>query len=176
MSHHLAKKARIKHEREARQLSIQVKRVQSLENSMIGLDPVQCPVQHHFADGVYCRELHFPAGLVLTGVIYKIETFIFLVKGRLRVVEGDHTRDIEAPAMLKNRAGTKNAWYAYEDCLLYSVTPNPTNSRDLHEVMSVYSETDPAEVQGMGKNKQELNYQKRLSAQTQGNHNAETTI
>jgi|APLak6261658528_1056013.scaffolds.fasta_scaffold03374_3 hypothetical protein len=169
MSKKLLRKDRIKNARAGRQLAIQIKRVQIMEDFMIdNIDPVECPVNHQFTDNkntelnTYCREFFVPAGTILTGTIYKIECFWFLVKGRMRLVEGDHTREIEAPCILKNVVGIKNSGYAHEDCLFYGVIPNPKNTRDLHEIVNIFSALPAEQIQGMGGNKQELNYQKRL--------------
>lgn len=169
MSQKIAKKDRVRIDRANRQLEIQKRRVTKLEDFLSeNSDPVTCPISHHFTDNEqpelnsYCREMIFPAHHVLTGTIYKIECFMFLVKGSMRIVEGDHVRDIYAPCMIKNSVGTKNSWYSYEDCHLFGVTPNPTNSRDLHEVINTYSAIPAEEIQGMGANKQELNYKTRL--------------
>lgn len=158
-----------KQRKSKRQLSIQVKRVQIIEDNLIEhFDPVECPVVHHFTDNnesglnTCCREFLVPAGTVLTGTIYKIECFWVMVKGRMRLLEGDHTREIEAPCLLKNVVGTKNSGYAYEDCLFYGITPNPNNSRDLEEVLNIFSAIPANEIQGMSGNKQMLNYQRRL--------------
>ncbi len=158
-----------KQRKKERQLTIQRHKVQKIEDYLINyVDPVECPVIHHFTDNeqtelnTCCREFLVPAGTILTGVIYKIEVFWVMVKGKMRLIEGDHIREIEAPCLLKNVVGTKNSGYAYEDCLFYGITPNPTNSRDLEEVINVFSATPANEVQGMPGNKQQLNYQRRL--------------
>jgi len=165
----ITKKDRIKNARAGRQLAIQVKKVQVIEDFMIEhIDPVECPVKHHFTDNenpalnTYCREFLVPAGTILTGTIYKIECFWFMATGRMRLVEGDHTREIQAPCMLKNVVGTKNSGYAYEDCLFYGVTPNPTASRDLIEILNTFSALPAEQIQGMSENKQQLKYEKRL--------------
>ncbi len=164
-----------KQRKAARQLSIQVRRVQVIEDYLIeNTAPVECPVKHHFTDNkqpelnTCCREFLVPAGTILTGTIYKIECFWVMVKGRMRLLEGDHTREIEAPCLLKNVVGTKNSGYAYEDCLFYGITPNPTNSRDLEVILNTFSAIDANEIQGMPGNKQMLNHQKRLEL-----HNAD---
>ena len=166
----MAMKVTKKVRKQIRQQVIQVKRVQTIEDFIVDhVDPVECPVKHHFTENegdglnICCREFMVPAGTVLTGTIYKIECFWVMVKGRMRLVEGDHTREIEAPCLLKNVVGIKNCGYAYEDCLFYGFTPNPNNSRDLEEVLNVFSALDANLIQGMPGNKQQLNYERRLS-------------
>jgi hypothetical protein len=169
----MSKKVTKKQRKSSRQLSIQVKRVQKIEDYMIdNVDPIECPITHYFTNNegfglnVCCREFELPKDTVFTGTLYKLECFWVMVKGKMRLVEGDHTRDVEAPCLLKNVVGTKNSGYAYEDCLFYGFTPNPNNSRDLHEVINTFSATDADEIQLMPGNRQQLNYQKRLEHET----------
>lgn len=160
-----------KKERKAqKQLAIQRKRVTVIEDFMIEhVDPVECPITHHFTNNeqtelnTYCREMFVPAGTILTGVIYKIEVFWVMTEGKMRLIEGDHTREIEAPCLLKNVVGTKNCGYAYTDCRFFGVVPNPQNLRNLEDVISIFSATPANEVQGMPGNKQKMNYEKRLT-------------
>jgi len=57
--------------------------------------------------------------------------------------------------------GIKNCGYAYDDCLFYGFTPNPNNSRDLEEVINIFSALDANLIQGMPNNQQQKNYEKR---------------
>lgn len=148
-----------------RQLVIQKNRVSKIEDAIIQeCDPVICDSEFYFTDNeqpelnVACKTFFVPKGTVVTGVIYKIEVFWIMVKGSMRVIEGDHERDIIAPMLLMNRPHTKNGGYAYEDCLFYGFTPNPNNSRDLEEVINIFSATPANEVQGFSGNKQMQNY------------------
>ena len=149
-----------------RSLLIQKRRVKGLESYIEeNLEPKICPVNHFFADGVCCREFFMEAGTVITGVEYKKEIFWILAKGRLRLVEGDHERDIEQGQLMKNRVGTKNAWYSFEDCLIYGFIP--TDSKNVLEIMQSVS-AEPAEtIQGMGANRQELNFNKAIANENQ---------
>ena len=159
-----------KEKKAKRSLAIQGKRVQSLEDFMVShVDPVICPSEFFFTDNkekglnIACKSFFVPKGTVVTGVIYKIEVFWVMVLGKMRIIEGDHERDIEAPQLLKNLPDIKNGGYAYEDCLFYGFTPNPQNSRDLEEIINIFSKTPANEVQGFSGNKQMKNYQARLS-------------
>lgn len=154
--------------KEIRRLDIQKAKAYRVEEAIIkasseGAPPVLCPQSHHFSEGIYCRELFVPKGTTLTGVAHKISSFFVLLSGSMRVLWGNETIDIVAPALCENKPNTKNSAYMYEDCWLLGFTPNPDNLRDLHEVMAIYSETEPSEVQGMGNNKQEHAYLRAIS-------------
>jgi hypothetical protein len=165
-----------KQRKATRQLAIQVSRVQKIEDYLIEhADPALCPVNHYFTESngggmdMVCREYFMPAGTLITGTLYKIELFLVMVSGSMRMVEGDHTRDVVAPQLLKNAVGQKNSWYAFEDCMIYGFWPNPDNSRDLETVINLFSAIPANELQGMSENKQQLNYQQRLLGQKNEN-------
>jgi hypothetical protein len=157
-------------DRDQRQLTIQRSRVQAIEDFIIdNVEPVDCPTKHYFTDNpdsrlnAYCREFFVPSGTIVTGTIYKIECFWFLVRGRMRLIEGDHTREIEAPCMLKNVVGIKNCGYAHTDCLFYGVIPNPDNTRNLVDICNSFSVLPAEEIMDMGGNKQQLKHKERLN-------------
>lgn len=149
-------------------LAVQRDRVQRLEDFIIdNMEPVICPVEHFFTDNspglnVCLRSFFLPKDVVITGTSYKIEVFWILVSGRIRIIEGDHVRDLEPGAIVKNLVGAKNSWYGYEDSMIYGFVPNPKNTRDITEIINTFSDIDASEIQGMGSNRQELNHQKRI--------------
>ncbi len=159
-----------KKERKAkRSLIIQKARVQKIEDFLIeNAAPTYCPARHHFTNNddallnITCREFFMPAGTIVTGTIYKIECFWLMVSGSMTMVEGDNTKEVAAPILLKNVVGTKNALYAHTDCLFYGFIPNPTNSRDLEEIINTFSAIDASELYDMPNNKQQMIYQRRI--------------
>lgn len=74
-------------------------------------------VIHHFSHGVYARELHIPAGVMLTGEIHKYENLNILSKGRMRVTVDDRIIEVYAPFTTVSPPGTKRIAYALEDCI-----------------------------------------------------------
>lgn len=164
----MAQKITKKQQKAKRSIIVQKSRVQKIEDVLVNVDPLILPIAHHFTDNdqqdmnVCCRDFFMPANTLLTGTIYKIEMFMVLVQGKMRVVEGDHYRDIEAPCLMKNVVGQKNSWVAFEDCRIYGFIPNPDNTRAIHEIVNIFSELPAEEIQGMGANKQEMNHQKRI--------------
>ena len=140
-----------------KELAIQKSRVTALEDFITeNLPPLICPVEHQFADGVCCRIFFMPKDTVLTGVEYKKEIFWLLARGSLRISEGDHTRDLTAPHLMKNQVGTKNAWYSYDDCIIYGFIP--TNSTNVLDILNSISVEPAEEIQGMGANKQQIKW------------------
>jgi len=77
---------------------------------------------HHFADGIYGRELHLPKGTILTGAIHRGRTLNIIPKGRIQVsAVGEVPRIIEAPACFVSEAGSRRAGIALEDTIWINV-------------------------------------------------------
>ncbi len=84
---------------------------------------------HHFAPGLYARELRIPAGVLLTGKIHKTEHLNILAKGRIEISSHGESREMIAPQIFVSPPGTKRAGYAHEDCVW--ITIHPTEETDL---------------------------------------------
>ncbi len=58
----------------------------AMENAMIALAakfPVECPTVHRFTDGLYIREIHIPAGTLLTSLTHRTNHPFVVTKGTL---------------------------------------------------------------------------------------------
>jgi len=92
-------------------------KVFAIEAIMKEYPQVELKVIHHFSKGVYARELHIPAGVILTGEIHKFENLNILSKGKIQVLIDDTVQEIEAPFTVVSPAGTKRIARALEDCV-----------------------------------------------------------
>lgn len=119
---------------------------------MLALPQTECPVRHHFAPGVYAREITIPKDTVLVGVFHKRDNLVVLSAGRLRLVTDDGTVEIAAPHTLLCKAGAKNAAVALED----SVWTNffATDETDTDKLVELLTEATAEELLGGAKNKQ----------------------
>jgi len=57
-----------------------------MERLMRQAPQVELKVKHYFSKGVYARELHIPAGVILTGEIHKFENLNILSQGKIEVL------------------------------------------------------------------------------------------
>lgn len=89
-------------------------------------------VHHHFSFGVYARELHIPAGALLTGEIHKHENLNILSKGDISVLTEDGVKRIQAPFTIVSPAGTKRIAYAHTDCIWTTI--HGTHERDVEKI------------------------------------------
>lgn len=92
-------------------------KVQALEVFLKQQPQVELKVYHYFSKGVYARELHIPAGVILTGEIHKFANLNILSKGKIQVLVGETVQEIEAPFTVVSPAGTKRIARALTDCV-----------------------------------------------------------
>jgi hypothetical protein len=91
--------------------------------------PPEYPVTHHFAPGMYCRELFVPKDNLVVAKIHKHEHLSMLMQGRVSVVTEDGMTEYAAPAIMVSKAGTKRVAFTHEDTIW--VTVHVTQSTDL---------------------------------------------
>ena len=121
--------------------------VMSLQNVMREMPQVALETQHYFADGMYCRVVPRPAGVLIVGKVHKREHFYMVVKGSVAVIQdGTERRVYEAPAIIVSRPGTKRAVIALEDSVCLTV--HRTDKTDLAEIESEIVEPDDTALLG----------------------------
>lgn len=74
-------------------------------------------VVHHFTPGMYAREMHIPAGVMLTGKIHKTRHMNVLSKGDITVWTEGGMKRLTAPYAFESQPGTKRVGYAHSDCV-----------------------------------------------------------
>jgi hypothetical protein len=129
-------------------------KVEQLEHLMQAYDPAILPIKHHFADGIYAREMFMPAGAILTGAVHKTNHMCILSKGHVRVASEDGPIDLIAPATIIAPLGTKRAIYALEDSVWTNI--HATNETDLDKIVEELTESTAAELQGGSANRQQI--------------------
>jgi len=112
-------------------------RVHSFESLMKEMPQLKLAVFHHFSPGIYCRELHIPAGVITTGKIHKHSCLNIMSKGARSTLVGDQVIRVEAPFIHVSAAGTKRISLTHEDSIWITVHPNPTQERDIDKLESM---------------------------------------
>jgi hypothetical protein len=118
-----------------------VDKIFALEDSLARLPQVELETLHHFAPGVYARELRIPQGVCLTGAIHKTEHLNVCLRGRLKVVSatmGD--RIVEAGEIFVSPPGTKRAAVALEDSAWLTI--HATEERDIAKLEAMLVHND----------------------------------
>jgi hypothetical protein len=96
------------------------------------LPPVECPVTHHFAPGIYAREMLIPKGTVLTGHVHKYTNLNIMSAGELSVLTEEGVKRVKAPFTIVSPPGTKRVAYAHEDTVWTTI--HPTDETDVDKI------------------------------------------
>lgn len=110
---------------------------------------LELKVINHFSYGVYARELHIPAGTLLTGDIHKLENLNILSQGVISVLTDEGVQKIEAPFTIVSPPGTKRIAYAHTDCVWTTI--HGTHERNIDKIKAFFiaeSEQDYLEYCG----------------------------
>jgi hypothetical protein len=127
-------------------------KVKVLEEELLEVPQVDCPVRHHFAPGIYAREITIPKGTVLTGAVHKTQNLAVLSSGKLQLVTDDGTTIISAPHILTVMPGMKNAAYALEDSVWTNFFPTEETNTDV--LVELLTESKATDLIGGSDNKQ----------------------
>lgn len=113
-----------------------IAKVIAFENILKEYPQIELKVIHHFSKGVYARELHIPAGVILTGEIHKFTNLNILSKGRIQVLTENGMREVEAPFTIVSPAGTKRVARALTDCVWTTI--HGTDETDLNIIEKTF--------------------------------------
>lgn len=97
---------------------------------------IELEVKHYFSYGIYARELHIPAGVILTGHVHKLENLNILSKGRMKLVSEFGMRELEAPFTVVSPPGTKRIALAITDCVWTTI--HGTFEKDLNIIEQTF--------------------------------------
>lgn len=126
--------------------------VQRLEDALVQLPQVDCPVRHHFGPGVYMREMTIPKGVTAVGAVHRTE-HLSIVCGHCLVTTDEGVKELQGYATVHSRAGAKRAAYALEDTIFTTI--HPTTETDLEKLCEMLTETTADQLIG-GKNNRQL--------------------
>lgn len=106
-------------------------KIVALEAVMLRMPQVEIKTTHHFAPGIYMREIFIPKGTTLTGKIHKTEHLNILSQGDLSVMTEDGIKRFKASKIIKSNPGIKRVGFAHEDSVWITVHPNVTDEQDV---------------------------------------------
>lgn len=119
-----------------------------LEATMMAMTNAHIEIKttHHFAPGVYMREVLIPKGACVTGKIHKTEHMNILSQGELSVMTEDGIKRLKASTVIKSKPGIKRVGYAHEDSVW--ITVHPTEETDLDKLEELLIAKNFTEVPG----------------------------
>lgn len=102
----------------------------------------ECPLKHHFAPGVYVREILMPAETIIIGHIHKTEHLNILIQGACFIVhEGGRREELRAPMTFVSKAGIQKVLYITEDMIWQTV--HVTTETDIEKLEAMLTEPVP---------------------------------
>lgn len=111
-------------------------KVLALEDLMRQQPQLDLKVVDYFSHGVYARELHIPAGTMLTGEIHKFENLNILSKGDISVLTERGMMRVEAPFTIISPPGTKRIAYSHTDCIWTTI--HGTFEKDVNKIKQYF--------------------------------------
>lgn len=111
-------------------------KIMALEAVMMAMPERQIEIKttHHFAPGVYMREIFIPRNTTLTGKIHKTEHLNILSQGELTVWTDEGMKRLSASTVIKSQPGIKRVGYAHEDSVWITVHPNVAGETDVEKI------------------------------------------
>jgi hypothetical protein len=110
--------------------------INALEVQIGQLPQIDLPLKHMFPPGLYVREIFIPAGSCVVGMIHKHEHLNYISRGKVAVLTKDGREILEGPCTMISSAGTKRALYTLEDTVWTTVHLNPSNTRDIDQLVA----------------------------------------
>ena len=125
-----------------------------LEEHLTMMPQVDCPVKHHFAPGLYMREIFMPAGSIVIGATHKTTHLNTVISGTVLVVADKINRRITGPDTFISKAGVRKTLYNETDVIW--ATYHPTDTTDIEELTEELTTMKNDEIVGGRNNKQLL--------------------
>lgn len=111
-----------------------IDRLCCLEKEMEPFKKADVEIIHHFAPGVYAREMRVPAGVMLTGKIHRYAHLNIMSEGDATIVKEDGKVRVQAPFTFISAPGTKRAFYSHSATVWTTI--HPTDETDLEKLES----------------------------------------
>lgn len=114
-------------------LTVTREKIIALEHEVAKLPPVDMPLRHFFANGIYARELTIPKGTVLVGKIHKYAQINILSKGDISIATEQGIMRVQAPYTVVSPPGTKRVGYAHEETVWTTISRTDETDLELIE-------------------------------------------
>ncbi len=107
-------------------------RIFALEAELSKLPQAELPIAHHFAKGVYAREMTMRAGELVIGKIHRLQHLSIISQGDVAVATEFGIRRYRAPFTFVSEPGAKRVIYAHEDTVWTTI--HVTDKTDVNEI------------------------------------------
>lgn len=122
-------------------------KIHQLEQAMFQMPARQITIEpkHHFAKGMYAREILIPKDTTLTGKTHKTQHINVISQGEISVLTDEGMKRIKAPYTFIAPPGTKRVGYAHEDTVW--TTFHATDETDLDKLELELIDNSPAQLE-----------------------------
>jgi hypothetical protein len=107
--------------------------IEAVEEQLLQLEQVNCPLVHRFAPSVYMREITMPAGSFIIGHEHKTEHFNVVLTGKARVMMDGVIEDIVAPCVFVSKPSVRKVLYIIEEMKWATVHPTEETNIEILE-------------------------------------------
>jgi len=109
-------------------------RLNNVERNLSNIEPREIPLKHHFAGGIYVREILIPADTIILGKRHRHKTCNFLVSGELSLYMGEDnpSKRVKGPMIFESEPGTRKLAYSHSDVVFMNF--HPTQETDLKKI------------------------------------------
>ncbi len=95
-----------------------------------GTFEVDLGIQHHFSSGVYCKQMHLPAGATMGKHKHGFDHLSVLGKGTVLVEADNWAKIFHAPACIEIKANTHHMIRALEDATWFCIHATDVTDAD----------------------------------------------
>jgi quercetin dioxygenase-like cupin family protein len=111
-----------------------------LQEEVSKLQQIEPSTEHYFANGMYCRKMFMPAGMLVVGKLHKQDHFFICTKGEIVAWTENGMKNLCAGDIIESKLGTKRVIYAVTDSIITNV--HKTDKIDLDEIETELIEPD----------------------------------
>jgi hypothetical protein len=128
---------------------VMIDKIYRIEEEILQMDQVDCPVKHTFTPGVYAREMTIPPWTILTGAVHKTEHLCIISKGKIEVLTENGMTVIEAPCTFVSKPGIKRVGRTFDTEVIWTtIHDNPDNGMDMDVIVERISTSKNCELLG----------------------------
>jgi hypothetical protein len=108
---------------------------------LLDMPQAPAPIYHRFGPGIYIREMHASAGTLIIGHIQKEDHSNLLLTGKVLMINEDESSyELEAPAFIVGKAGSRKIAHVLEDMVWQNIYS--TDETDIDKLEERFLEPD----------------------------------
>lgn len=107
-------------------------KVWALEETMLNMPQIEIPIEHTIHGGIYVRKGVIPAGVAVTGEVYKNDHIVFVVSGDHSFTTDSGVKRVQGPCIFTAKAGAKRAGYSHTDTVWMTI--HKTDKTTIEEI------------------------------------------